>query len=220
MTGIQIPRRNQRPARDAVPLPIVMNVSAMFPSLTTTRIRRFAFQRFSRCLATKSSKKSLTGTIKFFNYQRGFGFITPDDGSSKDVFLLKSAIKGDDCFLLDLRYGQIEGGERVTYRAIHKPGDKVVAADVYGEGKNTARDDSSTWDGYTPSYDERNDPWSQYFDPSLSYGVDPDSFRVDPIDWMLMNHQARIGRQRREWREFERELREGKWKKDGDDEDD
>lgn len=44
-----------------------------------------------------------TGTVKFFNTDKGFGFITPD-GASKDVFVHISAVQASG--LQDLQDGQ------------------------------------------------------------------------------------------------------------------
>lgn len=50
---------------------------------------------------------SQTGTVKFFNASKGFGFVTPD-GGAKDVFLHVTALE---------RAGMssIEDGARITF---------------------------------------------------------------------------------------------------------
>ncbi len=43
---------------------------------------------------------SESGTVKFFNHSRGFGFITPDDGG-KDVFVHITALEASGLPALD-----------------------------------------------------------------------------------------------------------------------
>ena len=50
----------------------------------------------------------ITGTVKFFNHTRGFGFISPDDGT-RDVFVHISAV--ERAGLGDLTDGQKVGFE-------------------------------------------------------------------------------------------------------------
>jgi len=48
-----------------------------------------------------------TGTVKWFNGEKGYGFITPDDGS-KDCFVHFSAIQGGG-------FRSLDEGERVEF---------------------------------------------------------------------------------------------------------
>jgi len=52
-----------------------------------------------------------TGTVKWFNAQKGFGFIAPDDGG-KDAFVHISAV--ERAGLDDLREGQKLGFDLVS----------------------------------------------------------------------------------------------------------
>ncbi len=55
-----------------------------------------------------------TGSVKWFNDDKGFGFITPDD-QSKDLFVHHSAIDGDG-------FKSLTEGAKVSYDA--EAGDK------------------------------------------------------------------------------------------------
>lgn len=55
----------------------------------------------------------ITGTVKWFNGSKGYGFITRDDGE-KDVFVHFSAIQGEG-------YRNLEEGQRVEFEVEDSP---------------------------------------------------------------------------------------------------
>ena len=60
-----------------------------------------------------------TGTVKWFSDDKGFGFITPDDGG-RDLFVHFSGIAGDG-------YRSLAEGAKVSYEAEEGPkGPKAV----------------------------------------------------------------------------------------------
>ena len=60
-----------------------------------------------------------TGTVKWFNDDKGFGFITPENGS-KDLFVHHSAIQGSG-------FKTLAEGERVEFDVVQ--GQKGPAAE-------------------------------------------------------------------------------------------
>jgi CspA family cold shock protein len=61
----------------------------------------------------------LTGTVKWFNDSKGFGFITPEDGG-KDLFVHHSAIQAQG-------FKSLAEGDRVEFEIVQ--GQKGPAAD-------------------------------------------------------------------------------------------
>jgi CspA family cold shock protein len=64
--------------------------------------------------ACSSGEAMATGTVKWFSDDKGFGFITPDDGG-RDLFVHYSGISGDG-------YRSLAEGAKVSYE--EEQGDK------------------------------------------------------------------------------------------------
>jgi cold shock protein len=54
-----------------------------------------------------------TGTVKWFNAQKGFGFIQPDDGG-RDVFVHISAVERAGLF-------NLSEGQKISYEIVRSP---------------------------------------------------------------------------------------------------
>jgi cold shock protein len=71
--------------------------------------------RSNGLLGSKGSTDVATGTVKWFNSQKGYGFIQPDGGGGKDVFVHISAVEKAGLSSLD-------EGAKVSYDIVSDRG--------------------------------------------------------------------------------------------------
>jgi CspA family cold shock protein len=68
---------------------------------------RSAWQVGIRAWVKEQGEMAMTGTVKFFNTEKGYGFIRPDDGG-RDVFVHVSAVTRSGL-------GSLNEGQRVSF---------------------------------------------------------------------------------------------------------
>src|SRR5678815_920873 len=105
---------------DAVDPTIRYIALASFTPCSTVRYASFGCGRVHQNLVSRSFKMSdrQTGTVKWFNDAKGFGFITPESGA--DLFVHFRSIQGSG-------FKSLQEGQKVSFKVVQ--GQKGLQAD-------------------------------------------------------------------------------------------
>jgi cold shock CspA family protein len=108
------------------PILVLLLVVVALLQFSTAYVPASPISRASRTLlhAGDGGGSVKTGTVKWFNTMKGFGFIQPDDGSN-DVFVHQSAIQMEG-------FRSLADGETVEYSTEEDANGRVKASRVTG----------------------------------------------------------------------------------------
>jgi CspA family cold shock protein len=56
-----------------------------------------------------------TGTVKWFNYKKGYGFVTPDEKGAKDIFVHITAVNSAGI-------NNLQDGQKISYEVESRQG--------------------------------------------------------------------------------------------------
>jgi len=94
------------------PIPVTWQIEKNYREVSTTYLVAFLSLPSFQHIVKKGNSTVATGTVKWFNNAKGFGFIARESGS--DVFVHHTAILGDG-------YKSLEEGQKVEFEVVNGP---------------------------------------------------------------------------------------------------
>src|SRR5438046_625827 len=122
-----------------------------------------------------------TGTVKWFNDAKGFGFITPE-GGQKDCFVHHSAIQGGG-------FRTLAEGERVEFDIVQGAKGPAAEAGAAGAAAAGAKASSAEW---PESRADRHYRLGFPFQPQGARMIEITIGEEDRLDWALKQFKRKV----------------------------